>query len=110
LGVDVGTVQSKAERGLAQPDKLLTDIDAFAKAGKVGIGGMVIDSDSRILYFVNLFDKQVYAVDISDLDAPTIIDQVAASVGDNQQAFALSLHQGELYIGSNDTGAQGFES
>ena len=32
---------------------------------EIGIGGMAIDPEARILYFTNLLDKRIYALDIT---------------------------------------------
>ena len=74
-------------RDLGLPQDPSHDDDAFANAAKVGIGGLAVDPATHTLYFVNLFDKKVYSV---DLDNPTgavhstslgLTDR-AASVGD----------------------------
>ena len=76
LGVDVGTVPTSAERGLGLPNALVRDPDAFTNAGKVGIGGIAVNEDGTTLYFVNLFDKDLYAVDISGGATPTTATRI----------------------------------
>ncbi|MBX3116538.1 MAG: hypothetical protein KF808_04240 [Cryobacterium sp.] len=104
LGINVGTALSNNARGLNAASGYFADVDGFAKATKIGIGGMVIDPDSRIMYFVNLNDKKIYGI---TLDAtPSLVgswNTPSTSVS-NQRPFALYLRDGQLYVGYNDTG------
>ncbi len=104
LGIVVGSAKTTAERELGDPNLLIRDVDGFQQAGKIGIGGMAIDPEARILYFTNLLDKRIYALDITVPAAPTLIGSVASPAGDGQRAYALTIHQGQLYVGYNDTG------
>ena len=105
-GGDMSSVGNATARGLDFPAKMINDNDAFAKAGKVGIGGIAIDADEAILYLVNLNDKMIYAIDISAATPAgySLIGSVDSGAGAGQRPFALTLHQGKLYVGYNDTG------
>ncbi|WP_293955285.1 hypothetical protein, partial [uncultured Corynebacterium sp.] len=104
LGINVGQDLIASRPALGEPNLLIPDVNAFENAMKVGIGGMAIDSQAQILYFVNLFDKRVYAIDISTVEEPRLIASIAAPTNAGQRAFALTLNQGQLYVGYNDTG------
>ncbi|GAA3025462.1 DUF5979 domain-containing protein [Microbacterium dextranolyticum] len=109
LNIDLGQVKSNADRGLAGATDPAADIDAFQKAGKVGIGGMAIDAQGKVLYFVNLKDAKIYAIDIA---SKTLLGSWATPVNDvtTQRAYALTLRAGNLYVGYNDTGSTPFQS
>jgi hypothetical protein len=102
LGINVGTALGNSARVLTASDGIFADPHGFANAGKIGIGGMVIDSDLRILYFVNLNDKRIYAISIAE--QPTLLGSWATPAAAGQRPFALSMHNGALYVGYNDTG------
>lgn len=105
--VNVGTAQTNAGRSLGSTGSTPgTDVDAFANAGKIGIGGITVTPDGSTMLFVNLFDRNVYALDLTD-GTPTeaVKIDLAASLGDNQRPWALEVHRGELYVGYVDTGA-----
>lgn len=105
IGIDVGTAQSNAERELGGHQKPVRDTDAFAKAGTVGIGDMAISPDGRTLYFVNLFDKKLYALDISDpTTPPTTFQSFDLGLGTGERPYALTIYRGELYVGYVDSG------
>ena len=97
-------ILANASRSLGSAN--VPDPNGFSQTLKVGIGGMAIDSDRRILYFVNLFDKRLYAinVDTGARVSPATGWATTASAGTNQRAFGLLLRDGQLYIGYNDTG------
>uniref|UniRef100_UPI001300A367 SdrD B-like domain-containing protein n=1 Tax=Nesterenkonia muleiensis TaxID=2282648 RepID=UPI001300A367 len=116
LGIDVGQsledgdenrALTNDERGLDAPGDDNEDPNAFANAAKVGIGDIAIDEAGERLYFVNLFDNTVYGVEIASGE---LAGSWAIPTGANQQAWALQIHHGELYVGWNDTGTEGFQS
>ncbi|MBX3068535.1 MAG: hypothetical protein KF844_07815 [Cryobacterium sp.] len=105
LNINVGTALSNNARGLNATDGYFADPDGFAKATKIGIGGMVIDPDSRILYFVNLNDKKIYGITLAT--TPALVgswNTPAVGVTPIQRAFALNIKDGALYVGYSDTG------
>ena len=113
LGIDVGAVPADAApasaggRGLGTPNSPAVDADAFAQAGKVGIGSIAVSTDQKSLYFVNLFDKKIYQLDISDPNAaPTVADVIDLGLGGGERPWALSVHRNQLFVGYVDSGEQ----
>ena len=102
LNINVGTALSNTARSLNASNGVFADPDGFAKATKIGIGGMVIDSDRGVLYFVNLNDKKIYGITLSA--TPTLVGSWATPATSTQRPFALSLRNGALYVGYNDSG------
>jgi PKD repeat protein len=112
IGIDLGqsSVPSNSVRGLfagkTTPNK---DLDVFGLVGKVGIGGMTLSADGNTLYFVNLFDKKVYAIDITNYlitgTLPTSSNVTSYAVpdptctGGNYRPFAIKIYDGKLYVG-----------
>ena len=105
--IDVGDAATDAERGLGAPFDPAHDADAFAKAAKVGIGALVVSTDQRTLYFVNLHDRNVYAVDISGTGTPTTATRIDLGLAEGEQPWALTEYRGTLYAGYVDTGVPG---
>ncbi|MDM7830355.1 DUF5979 domain-containing protein [Cellulomonas edaphi] len=98
--IDVGTA---ARPALGSSSSLAPDADAFAKAAKVGIGGISLNARGTVLYFVNLRDAQLYAVDLTA--TPRTALRVGSGAGAGEQPWALSVRGGKVYVGSTDTGA-----
>lgn len=110
LGVDLGTVPTNSARGLTGPQDAARDADAMAKAGKVGFGGAAISPDGSTLYFVNLNDKRLYALDVADpAKSPTLKGSWSLDLGVGQRPWALTIDDGTVFVGYADTGetAQG---
>ena len=104
LGINLGTVPSNAARLLTAPNAPVHDTDAFAQAGKVGIGGMTLSPDGNTLYFINLFDKQLYSIDVSDpANPPTTFESYDLGLGTGERPWAVRIHRGELYVGYVDS-------
>lgn len=106
LGVNLGTAESNATRALTTGGTPAYDIDAFAKAGKVGIGSMATSADGKTLYFINLFDKKMYAIDISNIAAPVLLTPNGVSLGltTGERPWALTLYRDKAYVGYVTTG------
>ncbi|MDH2413348.1 SdrD B-like domain-containing protein [Nocardioides sp. CER19] len=107
LGVDVGTVPTTAGRGLGPPDALVRDPNAFEQAGKVGIGGIAIDEEGTTLYFVNLFDRSLYALDITGGATPTSATRIPLNLTAGQRPWAVTVHRDRVYVGYVDTDGDG---
>lgn len=112
LGINVGqaSVLSNSARGLsATKTDPSGDPTTFDLVGKVGIGGMDLSDDGNTLYFMNLYDNKVYAIDITAYltsgTTPTAANVTSYSVPDpgctNGQfhPFALKVYDGKLYAG-----------
>ncbi len=105
LGIDIGSVPTNADRGVTGHQVPTFDPDAFAQAGKVGIGGMALSVDGDTLYFVNLFDKRLYALDVSNPDVPpTSFESYDLGLGDGERPWAVTIYRGEVYVGFVDSG------
>jgi hypothetical protein len=104
LNINVGTAQTNAARGLTASNASAYDVDGFAKAGKIGIGGMALSADGSTLYFVNLFDKSLYAIDITNLSSPSVISITSLGLAANERPWALSIYKNQVYVGSVTTG------
>ncbi|GAA3927684.1 SdrD B-like domain-containing protein [Microbacterium soli] len=110
LGIDVGTVLSNVDRGLTNSaTEALPDSDAFAQAGKVGIGGVAVTADGSHLIFVNLHDRDLYVVDLPEngsKPSPTDVTRLPFSdeLADGQQPWAVTIDRGTVYVGYVDTG------
>jgi hypothetical protein len=105
--VDVGTAQSNAARSLAGPTSPVTDVDAYQKAGKIGIGGLALSEDQKTLYFVNLLDRNLYSIDISDPVAAAttpVINKYNLGLTAAQRPWAVEVHGGYIYVGYVDSG------
>lgn len=109
LGGALGSVPTNAQRGLSGPTTLSADADAFANAGKVGFGGAALSADGSMLYVVNLKDKKLYALDVTDPSAPKPAGSWDPGFGTGQRPWAVTISNGTLYVGAVSTGetAQG---
>ncbi|MDF2827512.1 MAG: hypothetical protein K0R01_795, partial [Mycobacterium sp.] len=105
IGVDLGTVPTNKQRGLNGPADAAHDPDAFAQAGKVGFGGATLSEDGRTLYFVNLHDKKLYALDVSNPSSPPKTSTSwDLGLGVGERAWAVNAHEGRIYVGVTQTG------
>lgn len=104
LNINVGTALDNATRGITAGNVEARDPDAFAKAGKIGIGGMAVSADGSLLYFVNLFDKSLYTINISNLASPSIVAVTPLGLTTGQRPWALTMHNGSAYVGYVTTG------
>ena len=106
LSINVGQslVTTNVLRGLSTKTTPSKDSLAFDLVGKVGFGDLDISDDGTILYFVNLFDKKLYALTISTqtlvtgypLSIPNDCNVGSGSI----RPFGLKVHQGKIYVGS----------
>ncbi len=113
---DASTVQyspvigTNLQRGLpasrATPNN---DPAAYAQVGKLSIGDIDISEDGRYLYAVNLYDRKLYELDLTDpLNplAPTnaktkafAIPHECTAAGGEYRPFALKIARGKAYVG-----------
>ncbi|GGH40872.1 SdrD B-like domain-containing protein [Microbacterium album] len=114
LGVDLGQAQTNVERGLGSATQPARDPHGFENAGKIGFGGSTLSADGKTLYFVNLHDKRLYALDVSDLDrTPTAADirswDLGLTHGDRPWAVGINgdrIYVGYVYSGETAAGAR----
>ena len=104
LNINVGTAQTNLVRGLGAANDPVTDADAFAKIGTVGIGGMAVSPDGNTLSFINLFDKHLYTIDVTDSAAPVQLARTSLDLGTGERPWALTMHSGQMYVGYVTTG------
>ena len=104
LGINVGTALSNGGRGLTAGNAEARDPDAFAKAGKIGIGGIAVSPDGKFLYFVNLFDKQLYTLDVSDVNNPSLASVTPLGLTTGERPWAVTVHAGQVFVGYVTTG------
>lgn len=80
---------------------------SFDAVGKRSLGDMELSDDHKTLYVVNLFDRKIYAIDVSD-DDPSNATLVTswnapdATGASRHRPFGLAWRDGVLYIGSVD--------
>ncbi|WP_460970563.1 SdrD B-like domain-containing protein [Spirosoma migulaei] len=115
LGIDVGAalvpVNGAGGRALsADKTKPSHDAAVFSLIGKVGIGGLEVSEDGQKLWFVNLYDKKLYSIDIAAYNTSgtkptsahvksyTIPDPSCA--GGSSRPWALHVYGGKLYVGT----------
>ncbi|MCX6209932.1 MAG: hypothetical protein NTZ59_10685, partial [Bacteroidetes bacterium] len=110
IGINLGSVLSNTNRGLsAIKTNPNADASTFDQVGKVGIGGMDLSEDGNTIYLMNLYDKKVYAIDITAYLAtgtsPTAANVTSyqvpdpGCVGGEYHPFALKVYDGKLYAG-----------
>ena len=122
--IDTGTVTREVIDGnvtTSNPNALTTnvshsqsyDIDAFGKVGKVGFGDADIDESGKALWVVNLNQKSLIKIDVSNPSAlPTSgaidgslvshynIDFSSLGTCDGEfRPWALAFHNGKGYVG-----------
>ena len=105
--VDLGPAQTNAQRGLGAASDLTADPHAFAHSGKIGLGAITVSADDRWLYFVNLYDRELYRVDIADPSrtaAAPHIEHIALALPAGTRPWAVSEHHGRVYVGFVDEG------
>lgn len=115
LGIDVddpgSPVLSNAARGLTGDKTVHTnDPTVISQIGRVGIGDIDLSADGNTLWFVNLYDKTLYSVDISAYNADGVTLPTAGNVqglaipdpnctGGTYRPFGLKVYEGDVYVG-----------
>jgi len=105
IGIDVGDLPTNTERGLSGHQVPTNDQPGFEQSAKAGIGDMVLSADGKTLFFINLFDKKLYSIDVSNPDsAPTTFQSFDLGLGTGERPWALTNYRGSLYVGYVDSG------
>jgi SdrD B-like domain len=107
LSIDVGMslLPNIATRALPT-DKTQPSYDAavFDLVGKIGLGDIDISDDETTLYFVNLYNKSLYAIDIATktikLGFPVAIPAECNTGSGSVRPFGLKFYKGSIYVGS----------
>jgi subtilisin-like proprotein convertase family protein len=128
--IDTGTVQRETINTTvttAKPYALSTtsedsfDVDAFNKAGKIGFGDVEISEDGQSLWIVNLNQKSLIRIDVSNFSGlPTsgaidgaLLAHYAIDFGElpactgEYRPWGLNFHAGSGYIGVVCDGSSG---
>jgi hypothetical protein len=109
--IDLGSVTRTGSADYILPDDNLNpsiDLDAFAKIGKAGFGGTEVGPDGNTLWLVNLNQRALISVDITDtLNYNGTVKQYLLSDFTNLPTCAngvlrpwgLKMHNGRGYLG-----------
>jgi uncharacterized protein (DUF2141 family) len=112
LGINVGNdanFKNNTNRSLPE-ERTCPNADkaGFDNVGKLGIGDLDISDDGSRLFFVNLLDRKVYAINIdpvnpsaatSSLYGSWAVPNTCGNAGDNRP-WGLTYHQGKVYVGT----------
>ncbi len=110
FGIDVGSISDNFTRGLNKNvSGSSIDPEGLAKTCKEGIGDMDISENGNSLFFVNMFDKKLYRIDLTAYNTsgtkPTSANISSWSitnpgcVGGNYRPMGLKWYKGFLYVG-----------
>ena len=110
-GVNIGSLNRVPSVGAVDdPNELSVnkidpswDVEAFAKVGKEGLGGLTISDDNSKLYVVNLFQRNIIEINLSPLGVASFsktipINDPGAANGD-YRPWGIKYHKGRLYVG-----------
>ena len=76
------------------------DANAFQDVGKTGLGDIEISADGKTLYVVNLYDKNLYAIDIdTKMVTGTFPIPDPGCVNGVARPWALGENNGEIFVG-----------
>ncbi len=80
------------------------DVAAYPLVGKAGLGDIEISDDEKTLYVVNLFDRKLYSIPVSNPANPTAGTPTSVAIPNpcgsgSYRPFALEYHRGKVYIG-----------
>ncbi len=114
-GFGVIGVNGPAGRGLLPiTNGQFNDPTAFDQVAKVGIGDIELSGDGKFLFVMNLFDRQLYRLELDNAQNPqsviavTIYPLPAIPVTNGVlRPFGLAVHRNKLYIGSVSSGENG---
>lgn len=109
--IDVGDVIRTGSADYTLPNDNVTpsiDLDAFAKIGKVGFGGTEVGPDGNTLWLVNLNQKALISVDITNTTTyPGVVKQYPLSnftglptcTSGTLRPWGLKMYRGRGYLG-----------
>jgi SdrD B-like domain len=108
LGINVGMalMPTDAVRNLGWYQSPNRDAAVFDLVGKIGLGDIDISEDGQTLYFVNLYDQKLYALDIST-NTPSIVSGYPVAIPDpcvggsgSSRPFALAVKGLDVFVGT----------
>lgn len=108
--IDLGSVTRSGSSDYTLPNSNSTenhDLDAFDKAGKVGFGDADVAPDGNTLWLVNLNQKALISVDISNTTYPGTVNQyllsnatgIPACTNGVLRPWGLGFNKGKGYLG-----------
>ena len=119
LPLHFGTVDRSTDANFtlpADPTVASRDLDAFAKAGIVGMGDLDFEENERALWLVNLHERSLVRIDASDIAALTpvlsaevrryfitLMPGLPASTTGVMRPFGLKFYGGRGYLGVVDS-------
>lgn len=118
----VSTTAAADDNALSSVNRQSRDLDAFAKIGKIGMGDVAMSEDLKSLWIVNLNQKALIKVDISNQALlPTTGGTIPGSLvtqynidfsslgtcSGSFRPWALSMYHGRGYVGVVCDGASG---
>ncbi len=84
------------------------DADAYAKTGKQGIGGISLSDDEKELWFVNLANKTLYALNLATKSIvhtyPITDPGCSREAGNEHRPWAVKYQGGKVYVGITCSG------
>jgi uncharacterized repeat protein (TIGR01451 family) len=108
-------IGTNTQRGLpASRANPSNDPLAHSQIGRLSIGDIDISEDGRYLYAVNLYDRKLYELDLTDPLNPTAptnaktkgfsIPHECTAAGGEHRPFALKIARGKAYVGVTCSG------
>ncbi|MBU1669209.1 hypothetical protein KKC13_12390 [bacterium] len=112
-------IGSNAQRGLSGSNDPSADSAAWSQVGKLSLGDLEISEDGQYLYTINLYDRKLYQIDLTDPKnpvAPTAgnaaekiksfdIPDTCTDVGAGEyRPFALKVARGKVFVGNTCSG------
>ncbi|AYQ33340.1 SdrD B-like domain-containing protein [Runella sp. SP2] len=102
---NVGTGTTIADRNISRGlvgDKLAKSLDAagYTAVGKTSIGNIEFNKNADTLFFVNLTNRTIYAINVGTKTlAGTYPPPTVAGCAGTFRIFALKYHEGKLFMG-----------
>lgn len=108
-------IGTNTERGLpSSKGSPNADPVAYSQVGKVSLGDMDISEDGRYLYVVNLYDRKLYELDLTDPAKPVAptaakakgfaVPNACSAKGGEARPFGLKIARGKAYVGVTCSG------
>ena len=80
------------------------DIAAYDAVGKTGLGDLDLADDGKTLYAVNLFDRKLYAIPVTNpanpvAGTPSSVSIINPCAGGSYRPFAVKFYRDKIYVG-----------